>query len=60
MGAFAGILLGVLIPVLIYMFDEIKKMKRKIKHMEQILKSMNHDLNMVSKTMQNQKQLLKG
>ena len=60
MGAFAGILLGVLIPVLIYMFDEIKKMKRKIKHMEQILKSMNHDLNMVSKTIQNQKQLLKG
>lgn len=60
MGAFAGILLGILIPVLIYMFDEIKKMKRKIKHMEQILKSMNHDLNMVSKTMQNQKQLLKG
>lgn len=60
MGAFAGILLGVLIPVLVYMFDEIKKTKRKIKHMEQILKSMNHDLNMVSKTMQNQKQLLKG
>lgn len=60
MGAFAGILLGVLIPVFIYMFDEIKKMKRKIKHMEQILKSMNNDLNMVSKTIQNQKQLLKG
>lgn len=60
MGAFAGILLGILIPVLVYMFDEIKKTKRKIKHMEQILKSMNHDLNMVSKTMQNQKQLLKG
>jgi len=60
MGAFAGILLGILIPVLIYMFDEIKKTKRKLKHMEQILKSMNHDLNMVSKTMQNQKQLLKG
>ena len=60
MGAFVGILLGVLIPVLVYMFDEIKKTKRKIKHMEQILKSMNHDLNMVSKTMQNQKQLLKG
>ena len=60
MGAFAGILLGVLVPVLIYMFDEIKKMKRKIKHMEQILKSMNNDLNMVSKTIQNQKQLLKG
>ena len=51
MGAFAGILLGILIPVLIYMFDEIKKTKRKLKHMEQILKSMNHDLNMVSKTM---------
>ena len=34
MGAFAGILLGVLIPVLVYMFDEIKKTKRKIKHMD--------------------------
>lgn len=32
----------------------------KIRKMEEILKSMNDDLNMVSKTMANQKQILKG
>lgn len=40
-----------------YMVIDLMK---RVSKMEDILKSMNHDLNMVSKTVKNQKQILKG
>jgi hypothetical protein len=42
------------------LFLQIWSLRKKIEEMERIIKSMNDDLNMVSKTMSNQKQILKG
>jgi len=42
------------------LFLQIWSLRKKIEKMERIIKSMNDDLNMVSKTVTNQKQILKG
>jgi hypothetical protein len=42
------------------LFLQIWSLRKKVEEMERIIKSMNDDLNMVSKTMSNQKQILKG
>lgn len=42
------------------LFLQTWSLRKKVEEMERIIKSMNDDLNMVSKTMNNQKQILKG
>jgi len=42
------------------LFFQTWTLSKKVDEMERIIKSMNDDLNMVSKTMSNQKQILKG
>lgn len=42
------------------LFLQTWSLRKKIEEMERIIKSMNDDLNMVSKTVTNQKQILKG
>ena len=51
---------GLLCLAMSFLMYAVLKLYEKTKKMEEILKSMNHDLNMVSKTMTNQKQILKG
>ena len=42
------------------LFFQTWALSKKVEEMERIIKSMNDDLNMVSKTVTNQKQILKG
>ncbi len=51
---------GVLCLAVSFLMYAVMKLYDKILHLEDIVKSMNDDLNMVSKTIDNQKQLLKG
>ncbi len=51
---------GLLCLAVSFLMYAVIKLYDKVKKMETILKSMNHDLNMVSKTMANQRQILKG
>ena len=51
---------GLLCLAVSFLMYAVLKLYEKIEKMEEILKSINHDLNMVSKTMDNQKQILKG
>lgn len=52
--------IGVLCLAVSLLMVVVMRLFDRIKRMEKILKSMNHDLNMVSKTMANQRQILKG
>jgi len=51
---------GILCLISAFLMYAVLKLYEKIERMEEIIKSMNDDLNMVSKTMDNQKQILKG
>ena len=42
-----------LIGSFFFMLERIWELGKEVKKMEEIIKSMNHDLNMVSKTMEN-------
>lgn len=52
--------IGVLCLAVSLLMVVVMRLFDRIRRMEEILKSMNHDLNMVSKTMANQRQILKG
>jgi hypothetical protein len=43
-----------------FLLERIWELKKRVEKMEDILKLMNDDLNMVNKTMTNQKQVIKG
>jgi hypothetical protein len=49
-----------LIGFCFFLLERIWELKKQVADIEKILKSMNDDLNMVSKTVTNQKQILKG
>jgi hypothetical protein len=51
---------GIVCIVMALQLHMILVLYNKVDDLEQKLKSMNHDINMVSKTVTNQKQILKG
>jgi hypothetical protein len=51
---------GIVCIVMALQLHMILVLYNKVDDLEQKLKSMNHDINMVSKTITNQKQILKG
>jgi hypothetical protein len=60
------IIIGILLVFYLFLLEKVLEMKDRIKDLEKIAKSINQDLNMISKTMENnqktesKKQILKG
>ena len=54
------LIFGILCLFVAFQGYMVVDLMKRVSKMEDILKSMNHDLNMVSKTIKNQKQILKG
>jgi hypothetical protein len=60
------IIIGILLVFYLLLLEKVLEMKDRIKDLEKIAKSINQDLNMISKTMENnqktesKKQILKG
>jgi hypothetical protein len=54
------LIVGLLCLAVAGLMYSVMKLYEKISNMEDILKSMNHDLNMIAHAKKNEKQLLKG